>query len=70
MDIGRTAELTLRLQHRHSDGSWSPLEQRTPHDAASIDPERGWPAGTIYVCKACQEEVLVEPLGDPQSEPA
>ena len=34
MDIARTAELTLRLQHRHSDGSWSPLEPRSPHDAA------------------------------------
>ena len=69
MDLGRTAELELRLQHRHSDGSWSPLEPRSPHDAASLDPERGWPNGRLYVCKACDEQVIVEDPADPESEP-
>ena len=66
MDYGRTAELELRLQHRHSDGTWSQLEPRSHHDAADHDPERDWAAGrTIYVCKSCGEEVMIETLDDP-----
>ena len=53
---GRYAE--LQLQHRHNDGSWSPL-QRTDHDPSSRDPERDWVHGQIYVCTDCGEEVLV-----------
>ena len=69
MDLVRTSELALRLQHRHSDGSWSPLEPRSPHDSADVDAERSWGTGRIYVCTACGEEVLVEPAADPESEP-
>ncbi|MFL5675589.1 MAG: hypothetical protein ACJ779_11320 [Chloroflexota bacterium] len=66
MDFGRTAELALRIQHRHSDGTWGQLEPRSHHDSADHDPERGWSSGaTIYVCKTCDEEVMVEPLDDP-----
>ena len=28
-------------------------------------PSATGPSGTIYVCKTCDEEVLVEPLDDP-----
>ena len=65
MDYGRANELMLSLRHRHNDGSWSPLEPRTTHDPATSDPERSWASKTIYVCKACEEEVWVEPLEDP-----
>ena len=66
MDFGRTDELALRIQHRHSDGTWGQLEPRSHHDGADHDPERDWAAGaTIYVCKTCDEEVMVEPLDDP-----
>lgn len=55
-----SAELLLRLEHRHNDGSWSPLEaQGGHHDAADHDPERGWAKGRIFRCKTCDEEVRV-----------
>ena len=40
--------------------------QRSHHDAADSDPERGWANTTIYVCKACDEQVrVVDPVKDP-----
>ena len=66
MDIARISELGLGLEHRHSDGAWSPLEQRSHHDPADADPERGWANTTIYVCRACDEQVrVVDPVKDP-----
>lgn len=65
MDFGRVNEMTLQLQHRHSDGTWSALEPRSHHDAADHDPEREWAAGTIYVCRTCDEEVHVATAEDP-----
>jgi hypothetical protein len=53
---GRLAE--LQLQHRHNDGSWSPL-QPAHHDPSSHDPERDWLNGQIYVCTDCGEEVRI-----------
>jgi hypothetical protein len=50
----------LRLEHRHNDGSWSPLEPRpSHHDSADHDPERDWANGHIFVCTTCSEEVRV-----------
>ena len=47
---GRIAEESLRLEHRHSDGTWGRFE-RTHHDAADHDPERDWAKGQIvYSC--------------------
>ena len=66
MDYGRMSELTLRLQHRHSDGTWGALEPgRSHHDAAEHDSERDWASGTIYLCKVCDEEVHVSTIDDP-----
>jgi hypothetical protein len=65
MDLARVAELQLRLQHRHDDGTWGSFEPREPHDPAELDPERGWASGTIYKCTACDEEVLVSTVDDP-----
>jgi hypothetical protein len=48
----------LKLQHRHNDGSWSPL-QPAHHDAAAHDPERDWLNGQRYVCTDCGEEVRI-----------
>lgn len=61
---GRLAE--LQLQHRHSDGTWSEFEAAA-HDPASIDPERHWAHGEIFVCKACGEEVRVSHGTEPES---
>jgi len=55
----RMAAMTVRLQHRHNDGSWSDLQRRPAHDPAGNDPERGWADGHIYVCTTCDEEVRV-----------
>jgi hypothetical protein len=66
MDTVRLVE-RLQLEHRHSDGSWSPL-QPSPHDAAQIDPERSWFHGTIFRCKTCDEQVVVSTGGEPTPE--
>jgi len=65
MDFGRTTELTLRLQHRHQDGTWGSLEPRSHHDPADHDPEREWASGTIFVCTTCDEEVHAETIDSP-----
>jgi hypothetical protein len=53
-------EALYRLEHRHSDGSWSRLEPRPQHhDAAEHDPERSWSGGKLYVCPTCDEQVMV-----------
>ncbi len=65
MDYGRITELSLRVQHRHSDGTWGSLEPREHLDVADHDPERDWASGTIYVCTTCDEQVHVETVEDP-----
>jgi hypothetical protein len=66
MDFGRIAELGLRIQHRHSDGTWGSFEPTSGHhDPAAHDPEREWATGTIYVCKSCGDEVLVSTADNP-----
>jgi hypothetical protein len=70
MDFGRVNELSLRLQHRHSDGTWGALEPRASHhDSAAHDPERDWATGTIYACTTCDEEVHVATIEDPADPP-
>ncbi len=60
MDQARVREAMMRLEHRHSDGSWSRLEPRPQHhDAADHDPERGWSGGQLYACATCDEQVMV-----------
>ncbi len=66
MDFGRIAELELRVQHRHSDGTWGALEPKFEHhDPAAHDPERDWGVGTIYICKACGEGLAISRIDDP-----
>ena len=63
--LGQLAGRGIALEHRHSDGSWSPFEEvRTHHDAADHDPERGWEFGQIFRCAACEEEIRV--VADPR----
>ena len=63
-------EQTLRLEHRHGDGSWSPLELRpSHHDPADHDPERDWANGRIYVCATCHEEIRVRDESDAGGRP-
>jgi hypothetical protein len=65
MDFGRISELSLRLQHRHSDGTWGSLERREHSDVADHDPEREWATGEVYACTTCDEEVHVQTVEDP-----
>ncbi len=60
MDQARFSEALMRVEHRHSDGSWSPLERRPQHhDSAEHDPERTWANTQLYACPACDEQVIV-----------
>jgi hypothetical protein len=60
----------LRLQHRHADGSWSPMEP-IHHGQPDHDPERSWLKGLIFRCTTCSAEVSVtqgpEEEGAPKS---
>jgi hypothetical protein len=51
----------LRVEHRHSDGSWSTMhaDAGEHHDPAGHDPEREWAKGHVYVCRRCGEEVRI-----------
>lgn len=70
MDRMRLAEIELRMQHRHADGSWGDLERRPAHHSPSDhDPEREWGNGVIYRCTTCDEEVRVAPLKDEDAPP-
>jgi hypothetical protein len=60
MDLARVAELNLRFQHRHDDGSIGTFEPEPSHHSPSDhDPERDWANGTIYKCTSCDEEIVV-----------
>ena len=48
----------LRLEHRHSDGTSSPMEP-AHHGEPEHDSERGWLRGLIFRCTTCSEEVAV-----------
>ena len=53
----------FRIEHRHSAGSWSPMEQ-IHHDAAAHDGERSWLRRAIFRCSTCDEQVTVTVDGD------
>ena len=60
-----SSEMLLRLEHRHSDGSWSTLEPRPDHhDPAELDPERAWANGRVYACIKCDEQVRVSDISN------
>jgi hypothetical protein len=66
MDQARVREAMMRLEHRHSDGSWNRLEPRPQHhDSTEHDPERDWADGQVYACPVCDELVIVrKPTGE------
>jgi hypothetical protein len=60
MDLIGRADLQLRMQHQHSDGTWATLEPRPAHHTpAEHDPEREWADGVTYACTRCDELVRV-----------
>jgi len=58
MDPNMRIGQELFLEHRHGDGSWSPME-RVEHDSAAHDSERSWLRRMIFRCTTCDEEVAV-----------
>ncbi len=58
MSIGPFTDLSIRLEHRHGDGSWGTFE-RAHHDPAEHDPERDWAKGQLYACTSCPELVRI-----------
>jgi hypothetical protein len=69
MDPNLRIAQEFRIEHRHSDGSWSPLEP-IHHDSAAHDGERSWLKRTIFRCTTCDEQISVtvdsEESGSPQ----
>ena len=67
--LGQLAGRGLTVEHRHSDGTWSRMEEREHHDPAQHDPEQGWQYGRVFVCMACEEEIRIasEPESDPEA---
>ena len=72
MDQARLAEMVLRIEHQHADGTWGELvEDRSHHAAADHDPERLWGIRRIFQCMSCPEKVTViegEEGGPPPAE--
>jgi len=60
MDQVRFVESAYRIEHRHGDGSWSPMEEvPRHHDAADHDPERRWGLARIFRCTKCTETLTI-----------
>ena len=54
----------IRVEHRHSDGTFGLMEPAAPHhDPAQHDPERDWQFGRIFRCNVCEEEIRISPTG-------
>lgn len=58
----------LQLEHRHHDGSWSPMEPNH-HESADHDAERSWLRRRIFRCSSCDEEVAVTVGPEEDGEP-
>ena len=58
----------FRIEHRHADDTWSPLEP-LPHDSAAHDGERAWLKRTIFRCPSCSTSVTVTEGGEEDEEP-
>ena len=68
MDANLRIAQQFRIEHRHSDGSWSPLEP-IHHDSAAHDSERSWIRKAIFRCSGCDKNVTVT-VGDEDEVPS
>jgi hypothetical protein len=57
----------FRIEHRHRDGTWTPLEPMH-HGEPEHDAERGWLRRSIFHCPHCDQAVAVtvEPMDQEQ----
>lgn len=52
----------IRLLHRHGNGEYAGMIERSEHSASAQDPERQWLKGTrIFACGECADEIVVQP---------
>jgi hypothetical protein len=57
------------LQHRHSDGSYSQMEEvRRHHDPSQHDQERSWGFRRIFRCTTCEEMATIVPGAEEAAE--
>jgi hypothetical protein len=74
MENLRFVESAYRIQHKHGDGSWSPMEEEPRsrhHTSVEHDPDRSWLRGRIFKCSSCDETMtVVEDSEGGPSEPA
>jgi hypothetical protein len=69
MEPASLVGIEYRVLHHHRDGTSAPMvEEREPHDPASLDPERRWPGRRLFRCTACDEAITIEPLGGDESD--
>jgi hypothetical protein len=69
MDPNLRIAQEFRFEHRHSDGTWSPLEP-AHHNSAAHDGERSWLKRTILRCASCGTTITVTEGGGEDEEPA
>jgi hypothetical protein len=67
MDPNLRIAQEFRIEHRHSDGTWSPLEP-VHHGEPEHDAERSWIRRRIFRCP-CGEEIAVTDAGNEDEEP-
>ena len=59
----------VRLLHRHGNGEYAGMVERTEQSAAARDPEREWIKGTrIFACASCADEFIVQPAPETNGE--
>ena len=52
----------IRLLHRHGNGEYAGMVERSERSAAAADPERQWVKGTrIFGCDGCSDEIIIQP---------
>jgi hypothetical protein len=53
----------VRLLHRHGNGEYASMVERSEASVETNDPERQWIKGTrIFKCSTCPEEIVIQPV--------
>ncbi len=59
----------IRLLHRHGNGEYAAMAERSEHSASAQDPERQWMKGArIFACTTCSDEIVVQPTAQTNGE--
>ena len=63
MDSMRLFDAIDRVQHRHGENDWHPMQPEDPSGGPE-DPERSWRDGQVFRCKSCDEWIKIVPRAD------